>query len=284
MSDLVPRHEAWRIAYRADRYMRGLSDAEVDLRFADVMTNSTILTDEGKIGIGNILWMEKFTHVMEELAYRGKGLPPANTLGSRLLTPPATKSELGASVRGQVGGPVPTTFMLFKYGKLERLRSMHLEGHLRLAPASSYNDPSLNAAIADSELTFEKVRGATRTRYKQKSDFYCFCSSWLHGERLIYDFGATGVLVITDPHAFFLRLATALNRTTYDIRFNRVTYVDPLLLDDKELSDLRFVKHMRFAYQTEHRWVATPPKAVERLEPVNVCLGSLEDISVLHGA
>jgi hypothetical protein len=248
------------------------------------MTNSTILTEEGKIGIGNILWMEKFTHQMEELAFRGKAFPPASTLGSRLITPPAKKSELGESVRRQVGGSVPKSFMLFKYGNIAHLRDLHLHGHLRVCPASYYDDPSLNPAVADSELTFEKIRGTERTRYRQKSDFYVFCSSWLHGERLIHDFNATGVLLITDPAEFFLRLATALNRTTFDIRFNRVSYIDPLLLDDKDLTDLRFVKHMRFAYQMEHRWVATPPDHEEALQPVSVSLGSLTDISVLHGA
>ena len=284
MSGLVPRHEAWRCAYRSDRYMSGLNDGELDLRFADVMTNSTILKDEGKIGIGQILWMEKFAHLQEELGSRGRELPPADSLGTRLITPPAEKSALGESVRKQVGGPVPSAFTLFKYGNLQHLKSLHFGGHLRLFPASHYNDPSLNAAVADSELTFEKIRGSTRTRYRQKSDFYCFCSSWLHRERLIFDFSATAVLVVTDPLEFFLRLATALNRTSFDVRFNGVTYVDPLLLEDKDLTDLRFVKHMRFAYQTEHRWVATPPKPMGRLEVVQICLGPLTDISVLHGA
>lgn len=264
--------------------MHGLTEDELDMRFADVMTNTTILTEEGKLGIGGILWLEKFAHIQEELGFRGKGFPIPGNLGARLNIPKAKSSALGAAVRKQIGGSIPTSFTLFKYGKREHLRRVYEEGRLRLSPASHYRDPSLNAAVADDELSFEKIRGKVRTRYTQKADYYCFCSSWLHGERLISDFDATAVLVVTDPHEFFVRLASALNEVTFEILFNRVTYVDPLLLDDHEISDLRFVKHMRFAYQMEHRWVAMPANPMKRLDKVELVLGSLKDISVLHGS
>ena len=41
---------------------------------------------------------------------------------------------------------------LVKYGELRHLRPMFEKGILRIAPASSYNDPSLNQARKDSEL------------------------------------------------------------------------------------------------------------------------------------
>lgn len=282
MTELLPRHEVWRRTYRSDPYMHGLTDAEVELRFADVMTNQLILTEEGKIGIVGTLWLEKFTHLDEELKVRGKGFPHPARLDGRLGVPKPGVSALSEMVRKQVGGAVPSKFMLFKYGKREHLEPLHREGQLRLCPASFYSDPSLNLAVADSELSFEKIRGTVRTRYIQRRDFYCFCTSWLHSHRLVADFDATAVLVVTNPHDFFLRLARALNEPTFEIHFNRVKYVDPLLLDDHEIADLRFLKHMRFTYQTEHRWVATPPAGSTSIGVRNLSLGSLEDISVLH--
>jgi hypothetical protein len=264
--------------------MRGLSDAELDLRFADVVTNQSILTAEGKIGIVGTLWHEKFAHIQAELQIRGRTLPAPQSLGDRLRVPNATPSALGARVRRWISSSSPLGPTLFKYGRSNHLGALHHDGILLLRPASYYRDPSLNPAVADDELSFEKIRGRVRTRYVQKGDYYCFCSACLHSDRLIQDFPTTAVLAITDPHQFFLRLAAALDRLEYEILFNKVTYVDPLLLDDHEIADLRFIKHMRFSYQMEHRWVATPPMSSQALSELTVTMGSLRDISVLHGA
>lgn len=278
----LPRHEWWRRAYATERYMRGLTDLEVDLRFADIITNSTILTREGKIGLSGIQWIEKFTHVQEELGFRGKGLPSADSLGRRLVVPSSDAAILGAKVRAKYPNGIADHFVLFKYGKEEHLHRLLRHGELRLCPASSYNDPSLNSAAEDDELQFEKIDGHTRTQYMHQQDFYCFCSAWIHSERLISDFGATAVLVIDKPYEFFLRMANALDRTDYLLRFNRVTYVDPLLLGDHDVPELPFTKHMRFAYQFEHRWVAQPPRANVKLQTANLHMGSIEDIAEIY--
>lgn len=283
MPTALPRHEEWRRSYRVDRYMRGLSDTELDLRFADVVTNQSVLTAEGKIGIVGPLWYEKFAHIQEELQLRGRALPTRQSLGDRLRVPSAIPSALGATVRSWIASAGRSGPTIFKYGKVEHLGPLHHDGTLLLRPASTYKDSSLNPAIADDELSFEKIRGEIRTRYVQKSNFYCFCSALLHGDRLTQDFPTTAVLAITDPHQFFLRLAAALNRPEYEVLFSQITYVDPLLLDEHDLTDLRFIKHMRYAYQMEHRWVATPPAATQDLSELTVTMGSLRDISVLHG-
>jgi len=262
--------------------MRGLSERELDLRFADIFTNQMLLTAEGKIGISGIQWLEKFTHVQEELGLRGLGLPDAPSLGNRLVVPGALASGLGAKVRARFPKGVPDHFVLFKYGKLEHLEGLLKRGELRLSPASRYDDPSRNVAVADDELHFEKIDGHSRAHYVYEGDFYCFCSSWIHSDRLISDFEATAVLVVDKPDELFVRLATALDRKSYRIRFNRVKYVDPLLLGDHDVPELVFTKHMRFAYQFEHRWVAQPPRADERLKRVDLNVGCIEDIAELY--
>ena len=272
----------WRKQYRENRYMSGLTNAELDLRFADIFTNSTILTEEGKIGIGDIEWMEKFTHLLEEFAYRGLGMPPNDSIQRRLAIPEPSASTLGAKVRIDYPKGIPESFTLFKYGNSKFLQSLIEDGAVRLLPASRYDDPSLNTAIEDKELEFVKIVGHKRFRYSSTRDFYCFCSSWIHSDRLVGDFGADAVLVIRDPHEFFIRLATALDEKDFDIYFNRVAYIDPLLLGtDEHVRDIALAKHMRFTYQFEHRWIAMPRTPIE-LKERKLVLGPLADIAELY--
>ena len=100
-----------------------------------------------------------------------------------------------------------------------------------------------------------------------------------HSDRLFWDFEADSLLVVHDPKAFFVRLATALDEQSFEVYFNRVAYIDPALLGEKNhIRDVALVKHMRFAYQFEHRFIAKSPKP-GTLEPRHLELGSLEDIA-----
>jgi hypothetical protein len=280
---LLPRQEWWRRQYVADRYMRGLSDEELDHRFADIFSNTTILTQEGKHGIGNIEWMEKFTHVMEELTFRRRGFPPHDTIKERFAIPKPSMPALGPMIREKYPNGIPSEFTLFKYGKRKYLQPLLEAGTLRLAPASSYADPSLNVAVGDRELEFEKIVGHERFRYLSEN-FYCYCTAWLHSDRLIHDFEADSVLAIKNPREFFTRIATALDERDYTIYVNRVTYVDPLLMGQaNHITDLAMVKHLRFAYQFEHRFVAKPPSP-RPLDTRFLTLGPLADIAELFVA
>ena len=282
--DSISRHEHWRVQYRVDRYMVGLSDAELDLRFADVLSNTTVLTSDGKIGVGGMEWMEKGTHLQEEYALRGRGLPPADTIRRRLRVPgTARNEELISAIRSDYPRGIPDQFTLFKYGERKYLVDFVTGGKLRLAPASVYSDPSLNPAIEDQELELEKIHGAERKLYKSRTNYYCYCSAIVHSDRLIEDFNADCIVVITDPAAFFLRLAEVLDEKEYDLSFKAVQYIDPLLLKEHDVNDLRFVKHMRFAYQFEHRFVAVPPVPILDLDFRFLDLGSLEDIATIYG-
>lgn len=283
MSETAPRHVHWRRQYRLHRYMEGLSDDELYLRFGDCLSNQVFLTEEGKIGISGIDWMEKSTHILEEYSIRGSGLPFGEPDPRRFQMPePHQGLALAKAIKKDYQDSIPRQFTLFKYGQGKYLRPFMKEGLLRLLPASRYNDSSLSPAIDDSELTFEKIDGGTRTRYSTKSDYYCYCSAWLHSDRLIGDFSANSVVAITKPHEFFVRLATALKETTFRITFNRVTYVDPLLLSDHEITDLAFIKHMRFAYQFEHRLVAYPRDLEAGLDVRHLRLGALDDIARIY--
>ena len=283
MAETMKRHELWRKQYDEDCYMSGLSDAELDERFADILTNQTTLTAEGKLGCGNIEWAEKWTHVVLELQSRGLGVPPFETIEDRTKIPDPAYIGLGSRVRESYADGIPESFTLFKYGKRKHLRPLLEQGELLIRPASLYDDSSLNLAISDQELIFEKVNYDERVRYTSRIDFYIFCSSWLHSDRLISDFGGDSVLVIEQPHEFFIRLATALDEKAFNIDFNRVTYIDPLLLRNHHIKHLAYAKHMRFAYQFEHRFVAMPPKETV-LSERNLSLGPIRDIATLYEA
>lgn len=268
--------------YRANRYMRGLTDFELDCRFGDVMTNQVVLTDEGKLGLSQD-YLEKGTHIMEELGLRGRGLPNPEGIKRRLQIPePIHDDALIAMIKADYPKGVPKTFTLFKYGKKIYLDEFLKNGNLRLQPASAYDDPLLNPAVEDRELAFEKIEGMKRTLFKSETDYYCFCSSLLHQDRLLNDFGADCLVVITNPKEFFLRLASALDESEYDISFNKITYLDPVLMDGKKVTNLAYVKHMRFAYQFEHRLVAMPSSQILELPSRQLQLGPLNDIAKMY--
>ena len=71
----VPRQVVWRRQYDARRYARHLSQSELNQRIRDVILNMLCLTPEAKIGLWPItlesaIWMEKWTHVLEEIQLR----------------------------------------------------------------------------------------------------------------------------------------------------------------------------------------------------------------------
>lgn len=262
--------------------MIGLGDYELACRFGDIMTNQIILTEDGKLGI-IADFLEKGTHVLEEYELRNIGLPQTQVMGKRFQIPTPVKDDpLIRKIKADYPKGIPQNFTLFKYGKLKYLEDFIDKGHFRIQPASAYDDPSLNPAIEDRELTFEKIEGHVRTEFTSKSDFYCFCSSYIHKDRLIEDFNADCVVVIIDPYAFFTRMAQALNEQEYYISFNKVTYLDPLLLKGIRIKNLAYAKHLRFTYQFEHRFVAYPKLSIEKLETRYLNVGSLNDIATIY--
>jgi hypothetical protein len=67
----MPRQEWWREWYRGERYMKGLTQLELNRRFRDLVRNLVILTADAKVGLpplkpAGIGWMELITHTLEE--------------------------------------------------------------------------------------------------------------------------------------------------------------------------------------------------------------------------
>ena len=71
----MPRHEAWRLLYRNQRYCRHLSQEALNRRIRDIFLTLLSLTPEGKIGVlemdpAGARWVELWAHVLEEMTLR----------------------------------------------------------------------------------------------------------------------------------------------------------------------------------------------------------------------
>lgn len=307
----VSRSEVWRREYRSQRYLEHLAKDELDRRAADVMTNLLGLTPEGKMGLKDATgvgerWHVLWTQVLEEFALRFGPYPAGFTKAtSATLQPPrATFPAIppGYEALGRLG--LKPGEILLKFGKKEHLQPAFERGILRIAPASIYNDSSLNAAVKDDELSFEIITPPTmfrmeildpaegqpipvqpasnlRVKHTLTTNYYVFCLSTAADHRLFGDFEANACLVVRNPREFLSRLVNAAKVRLPGWRSGggSVEYLDPLMRH-RDLH-IPLVKHFRYAYQWEYRvyWLPDAPQA--KIEPVFVELGALNDIGEL---
>ena len=302
-----PQHEVWRLQYRQRPYLRDSSDDALAQRLKDVMNNFSTLTAEGKIGFLPIVpdgkrWMILFTHILEEYVSRGNKLP---TLSEDMPFPQPTAPDLPKSVTALKKIKMPNPGQtLIKFGKRAHMKELYEHGRVRIAPANSYSDPSLNYAVNDDELKFDRViprSEVTITFVDQKTgepknvkpigevtntisletNYYIYCLANTLDYRLFDDFNADSCVIIREPAAFSTRLQDTVQTLIPDwIDWNQsVDYIDPYLHTEKNI-DLIFSKHFRFWYQQEYRFAWLPKRGVRtHLEPFFVELGSLAQIS-----
>jgi hypothetical protein len=309
------RQEVWEAAYLTDPYMRRLTNKELDQRAADIFSNFGRLTLDGKLGCPNSReaagaeWIVRLSNLFQEYNLRGAPFPAGLTADAAFPHPSNPKAKAAArTVRDRALEP---GIRLFKYGRLEHLRAMVERGELRISPASSYNDPSLNHAMQDDELTFvlhPDFSRLTMTVYDQHSEepkrtirpidgkitkrsttnFYVYCLAETLAPRLFVDFEADACLIIHNPTVFIDRLCSALQDRLPGWRVGvvPVQYVDPLLAAIDAVSVLT-CKHLRFSYQHEKRIVALPPSdrtALDVIHPLFVpSLGKDCEILELEG-
>ena len=155
----LKRHELWRQQYRHRRYMEHLTEIDLQHRAKEVFNNLTLLNEEAKISLPPLCpeteaWMILWTHVLEEFVIRFGPYPAGFTSG---FMKDVRIPDLRNSLAPKAANAIKTTLRskgeyLFKYGKAKHLREAMEHGILRVSPATSYADPSLNPAIRDEEL------------------------------------------------------------------------------------------------------------------------------------
>jgi hypothetical protein len=310
------RQEIWRLLYRKRRYLEHLNKEDLAQRGKDILSNLTLLTDELQIGFqpvdrGGSYWMEIFTHLLEECSLRDISLN--DILSKDEKDNPFPNYEIGGlaeSVKEFSRLNLETGKYLVKYGKHQYLEPMLKKGSIRIMPASSYSDSSLNSAIRDNELETSLLTLPNEIKYEEfyknievsvgdkkgkledffeiegnwtytrvsHTDFYVYCLAYEHSYRMFGDFDADCCLVITNPTEFLRRVLEKFNEAIPNCSsYNQqVKYYDPLNVEKTNLP-FYFSKHFGYAYQKEYRIIWIPPEKTNELKPIFLELGNLED-------
>lgn len=308
-SKTIPRHEFWRQQYRANRYARHLSRLELNKRIRDIVLNMLRVTPEATVGVFPVgemsgIWWEKWTHVLEEMVIRYGPFPagfdrdvlhfePFPKYGSEL----ARKAAKRMSALGLHQGSV-----LIKFGKRCYMEQLHEHGQLRLQPASIYSRPNLNLAVRDDEMTLPLTYTLTRKEivglvsnpqdvpegaeqrmnieFVSRADFWLYCLTCSVEPRLFVDFNADACVIIRKPDEFARKLREGVRASTgnAEVREGRVNYVDPLLPKSLEIF-VPLSKPFGYSYQDEYRFCCLQASPVERLDPVDIEIGSLAGIA-----
>jgi hypothetical protein len=299
----MKRYEYWRALYQQRRYLKDVNESELSPRAAEIICNVTTLSTEGKIGLvamekGGAYWLELFDNVTEEYRLRGSALPAdmPDKIGLPNFTWPQARR---ASALAEAD--FDPTRHLARLGK-GKYTAANLDGIWRLSPASSYTDPSLNFARQDSELErtvyalrdevvmtkVDKKTGQPAERiypmgnvavtYRSAADYYVICFSKSLSLRLFDDFEADSCLIVRDVKEFARRMFSGVRKRLPGFQgwLRDVTYFDPLnpLPSSR---DVFFLKHFRYWYQQEVRFIRLP-RAPCDLAFENVEVGSLRDI------
>lgn len=179
------------------------------------------------------------------------------------------------------------------------------QGRMRLTPANFYSNGSLVKAMQDLEterwfhdpqfnlaLKGQKTVTFGGHEIELEDGFFKIpysCPEYLLwsacndiDRRLPDDFSADAALIIKSPQKFAGRLKQHVmksfpNTPTW---FGNVTYYDPCSFVDMKRRP-ETIKHFSFLYQQEWRFCTFPPEDRMPNEPVEISIGSLDDIAEL---
>lgn len=288
-------------------YLAHLTEEELSRRSQDLMANIGSLTAEGQIGLHSpadatrFPWMEMWSHVVEEFGRREMGLRGDVIDHETMPHPCAPSPPKGYLETQKLGRDV--SGCLVKYGNRAWLRNTLEMGDWRVSPASFYSDTNLDKARKDSELEFpiraailgktsmpveeidgefyHELRGEYERHIRAPSDFYLVSLARGLIYRMFDDFHSDACLIINNERGFIRRMLVAFESVSPGSfgTFRTVDYVDPYL--PKPPIDIRFVKHFRFAYQEEERFVWHPVGVRAKLPQISINLGPLNDICEL---
>lgn len=307
----MKRHEAWRAEYRANRYLRDASIEAIERRSQDICTNMMNVSDAGQLTPGNVkegqsmFWWIMWTHILEELALRQAPYGSVKLMEPKQfpwISHPEAPRGLRILGKNKVG---PND--LVRLGQKEHIKDAINYGRLRIAPAASYADPSLNPAIHDDELSVTAVRsgdtavihavdpvtgqqgeaisaiGEIQYSRRLQENFYVMCMSASYLPRLLDDFGANAMLVVKNVNRFIIRIEKAVKKFRPDLVMvgNVVNYYDPYRVKPHDLEPF-FAKNFRYAYQREYRFVWHAPGLPLDCEPFFVEIGPMQQIASIH--
>jgi len=287
----------WRLEYRNRRYLEHQTSEQLQERFEDLFRNAYFCGRDGRIYSkgDDTKWVRWMSHVLEELTLRmmrGPLLPKLTRYRNA-----ARAAELWDKLK------LNKNTYLLKFGESKYMRPLWEKGRLTVFPATKYDNPTLNEAIRDDELTlmqqscratinslqdwrtgirhdFDRpvpIIGPLKQETRYESNCYMACFGRRYEYRLFDDFGYDSCLVIREPQLFVerIRACMALAVPGWDFCAAAVSYRDPC--HPTPTDDVLFSKHFRFTYQKEFRTVWEGPTRQGTLEPIPLDLGSLID-------
>ncbi len=290
--------QKWRKNYLSNRYLASLSLSGLESRLDDILINLLFFSKDGSISFDQTSQMnglvERFVHVDEEMRERGLSINLVNKASEyKEKYPNILKAITVWNDRKPLTGDY-----LVKFSKKEYLEQMIDFGKIRVSDAGFYNDPSLNLAVRDNELSqtiilphgtkirkkmssgeYEEIKGIQSISLTNNypENFYVYCLTKTYQHRLFDDFNADACLLIYDLKKFFDRFLNCLKKSYSDwqLKSGDVRYNDPFFPPIS--SDIPFNKHFRFWYQSEFRIAIKPKKPEEKLGPIYLEIGSLTD-------
>lgn len=310
----------WKLEYRTSRYLQHLNDAELTNRGIEIISNIP-KPREVKLGISfnskNLgYWMRLLIHVIEETKMRGgKDVFLLSEVDRAMVKDAKTsRNEDPVEVLVDKLDLKPGSYLV-KYGKSRYLTPMYSDGSIRISPASTYNDFSLNAAVQDNELEDSILIPADKVKYEDfykklkvtvggksgylgdfaelsnftftrvcNKDFFVSCLCFAHSLRMFEDFEADTCLLITKPKIFLRKVISGFEREFPDAQHHnaQVKYYDPIL-DKLDNFPPYFSKHFKYYYQNEYRliWLPCSDLSSAPLDHVSLKLGSLAECSEL---
>jgi hypothetical protein len=289
-----------------------LADAPLDVlhkRFDDIQHNITSLRRNGCVSVVidddlNCYWLPRLRHIFEECKRRGV-LYDDMFSNLHSIIPTYPNPPKGAEYLSSISRSAKGCF-LAKFTKRTYAERLFYNGELRIAPASYYNDSSLNCAIQDDELklcTFipkgevsitlvkskkgiENSKIPVTTDVKKttslKTNYFVWCSSLRYDIRLFHEFEYDSCIIIHNPSILIQRINSEMKRlVNWSFYHGCVEYIDPYLCLQKEIIP-SIHKHFRYKYQEEYRFVWYPSGGtVDKLEPLILNIGPLDDICEL---
>ncbi len=298
--------EKWAAEYAASIYLRELPDELLQRRYKDLGANLWSTGPQGEVTPPRSeehrrQLLRLIVHVVCEQVRR-KGDEVA-TFDEGAVRRAASAGYRPPKLRPPFSGSLAC---YAKFGEREHIRRSIEKGVLKVSPASSFDDSSLNDAQRDNELQHwtstpnEQLMMELYGRngegeeaeipvHKQEvhrgmsvPDFYVWCCALGYDARLFTEFKADAVLIIRDKSEFRSRFAKAMARElpASTLRCGALGYYDRYTTRPEQLVPI-FTKSFEYLHQNEYRF-AWPAASNTALKPIFPEIGPLTDIAEYH--
>lgn len=289
--------QEWRKKYLSNRYLAHYSVSELEKRLDDILLNLLVFSEDGSPSFDLSSQMrglvERFIHLDEEMRQNG------GTLASDFLNNPSRYlnkyPNVLLAIKAWNSRKPEMGKYLVKFGSKKYLQKTKDAGKIHVRPTSSYDDPSLNEAIRDTELSqtislppgtrlnkraasgeYEEIKGIRKISVTNSypTDFYVYCMAKFYQHRLFDDFNADACLLIYDTEMFLDKFLNYLktNYSDWLLASGEVSYYDPCFPGSLSIP---FSKHFRFWYQSEFRITFKPRSPAKKLNEIDIEMGSL---------